>query len=137
MEREKVRFRQLVVDTRTERDRVRRLVAAKRWREAEPDPERLEQYIRRRIAKSVPPGAEAIVGDTDDMQPAVFLPEGAQIRRAIAYIEVSDARGSTVGSGFLVSPSLILTNNHVIPDASAALGVQVTFDREIDELGRP
>ena len=108
MEREKAHFRQLVADTRTQRDRVRRLVAAKRWREAEPNRERLAQYTQRRLARTTPPGAEAIVGATDDMQPAVFLPEGAQIRRAVAYIEVSGPSSSTAGSGFLVSPLLIL-----------------------------
>lgn len=134
---EQDRFKQLVEDTRGARTRVRQLVAANRWREAEPERDRLARYTARMASITLPRGAEAMVGETFDLQAAWFLPEGAQTRRAVAYVEVTDARKSEVGSGFLVSPTLFLTNRHVIADANAARGAQITFDREMDDAGRP
>lgn len=133
------RLRKLVQDTRAARDKVRELVAAKRWREAEDDPIRSSAYADRKAAKvagMLPAGAEAIIGSADFMA-ASFLPEGAQIRRAVAFVEVNGVNSSAVGSGFLVSPSLFLTNFHVIGDENAARGTQIVFDREMDETGRP
>ncbi len=133
------RLRRLVQDTRAARDKVRRLVAAKRWREAEDDPVRSSAYADRKTAKAagmVPAGAEAII-DSVDLMAASFLSEGAQIRRAIAYVEVNGITSSAVGTGFLVSPTLFLTNFHVIGDENAARGTQIVFDREMDETGRP
>jgi endonuclease G len=89
------------------------------------------------MARVMPSGAEALIGPTIDLQGASFLTEGAQIRRAVAYIEVNDAHSSKVGSGFLVSPRLFLTNCHVIGDANAARSSQIVFDREMDETGAP
>ncbi|MFH1011861.1 MAG: DNA/RNA non-specific endonuclease [bacterium] len=89
------------------------------------------------LAKVAPPGAEAIVGTTVDLQGVCFLTEGTQVRRAVAYVEVNDPRESKVASGFLVSPSLFLTNQHVISDFDAARGTQITFDREMDENNVP
>ena len=77
-----------------------------------------------------------MVGDTNDLQASWFLPAGAQARRAVGYVEASDAGRSDAGSGFLVSPTLFLTNRHVLADEHAAHGAQVTFDREFDDTGR-
>jgi endonuclease G len=131
------RITELAKNTAPERARVRRLVAQGRWREAEPDLTRLKRFTDRKIAKIAPAGAEAIIGDTVDFQAASFLTEGAQIRRAVAYVEVNGPTSSELGSGFLISPNLFMTNNHVIVDANAARGTQITFDRESDENGRP
>ena len=130
-------FTKIVNDSRAARAHVRQLVAQKRWREAEPSRDRFAAYMTRRAAINLPPGAEAMIGDTLDFQGAWFLPEGARVRRAIAYVEVSDARLSDAGSGFLVSPQLFLTNRHVIADENAARAAQITFDREAVEGGRP
>jgi endonuclease G len=135
---EKERFRKLVEQSREERQRVRHLVATRRWRQAEPDRDRMARFSERKLVRmAVPAGAEAIVGSTMDLQGASFLAEGAQIRRAVAYVEVNAPTFSQAGTGFMVSPQLFLTNRHVIPDANAARGTQITFDREMDELGRP
>jgi endonuclease G len=133
----KERFRRLVEETRSARDHVRGLVAAKRWTEAEPDRGRMMRFMSRKADMSAPRGKEALIGDTVDLQAASFLPEGAQARRAVAYVEVSGPKSSTAGTGFLISPNLFITNQHVIEDADAARGAQIVFDREADELGRP
>lgn len=128
---------QLVQATAEQRDRVRRLVAKGEWKRAEPDTERFRRYAAKRIQIRTRNGAESIQGDSLDFQPASFLPEGATVRRAVAYVEASFGTVSTTGSGFMISPRLFITNQHVIPDANAALGATITFDRELDETGRP
>jgi endonuclease G len=115
-----------------ERAHVRKLVHTGRWRMAEPNPERARAYNERLSRKRVQFGPEAIQGNTNDLQQVSYLIEGAQVRRAIGYVEVNDVRGSTVGSGFLISPRLFLTNRHVIRDETAARAAQITFDREMD-----
>lgn len=131
------RFEQLVQATTEQRNRVRRLVAHGQWKRAESDTERFRRFAAKRIQIRTRSGAEAIQGNSLDFQPASFLSEGATVRRAVAYVEASFGTVSTTGSGFMISPRLFITNQHVIPDAEAALGATITFDRELDEMGRP
>ena len=131
------RFRRLVHESEQDRLSVRRLVADKRWREAEPDRDRMMRYQMRTAAMQQPRGAEAIQGEVIDFQAAVVLRAGARIRRSVGYVEVTVGSKSEAGSGFLISPRLFLTNQHVIADEAAARGAQVTFDREMDDDGRP
>jgi endonuclease G, mitochondrial len=126
---------ELVKSSQVERDRVRTLIGQKRWRDAEPDAVRSAAYMEKRIEGVSPPGAEAIVGDTIDLQPARFLPVGSNVRRAVAFVEVNTPRTSTLGSGFLVSPNLFITNCHVVNDINEARGTQITFDRELGDDG--
>ena len=126
---------ELIKSSRPERDRVRSLIGQKRWRDAEPDAVRSAAYMDKRIGGVAPPGAEAIVGETIDLQPARFLPMGSNVRRAVAYVEVNTPSMSKLGSGFLVSPKLFLTNCHVVGDTNAARGAQITFDRELADDG--
>lgn len=130
-------FRDLVEATRDERARVRRLAYAGLWQEAEPVAARFRDFAAARLQKRAPTGAEAMQGDTLDYQPASFLSEGAAVRRCIAYVEVTFGTSSTMGTGFMISPRLFMTNQHVIANAQAALGATITFDRELDEDGRP
>ncbi|HMG45330.1 MAG TPA: DNA/RNA non-specific endonuclease [Acidimicrobiales bacterium] len=123
--------------TAAARGRVRELVRTGRWMEAEPDTERLAGYVQRHVATAAPAGAEAIQGDTSELQAVRFLPLGSRVRRAVGYVEVTTPTSATMGSGFLVSPRVFLTNAHVIGDADTATGAVVAFDRELDETGRP
>lgn len=118
-----------------QRTRVRDLVEQGKWLEAEPEEDRRLRYIARRISKV--PGAESLVGDTIDLQGVNFLAEGAQIRRAVAHLDVTGPTESEIGTGFLISPRLLITNWHVVPDTASARGTLVTFDREIDFTGAP
>jgi endonuclease G len=65
------------------------------------------------------------------------LSQGADRARSVGYVEVNYGSKSEIGTGFLVSPQLLLTNRHVIEDEAAARGTQVTFFRELDERGMP
>lgn len=131
------RFRKLVEETRAFRNEIRAKVDHKQWQYAEPNRDRFKAYVARRADRAMLRSAEALQGDTIDFQPAWFLPDGAQARRAVAYVEVTVGGRSSRGSGFLISPSLFITNQHVIADENAARGAQIVFDRENGEGGRP
>lgn len=64
---------------------------------------------------------ERIIADTNDLQAVNFLSRGARAARTVGRI-AADLRGRRipVGTGFLVAPALLLTNNHVLPDEAAA-----------------
>jgi endonuclease G, mitochondrial len=137
---EKNRLQALVDETREQRRRVKRLVATGQWQKAETDTARSKAYaaqIQQKRAVKPSSSAEAIVGDTTDYQAVSFLVEGTRTRRAIGFIEVNTPTASELGSGFLVSSRLFMTNQHVVRDAIAAQSASVTFDREMDENGRP
>lgn len=131
------RVRDRIESTQNERARVRMLVADGQWKRAEPDAARFRRFAAKRIQIRTGSGAESIQGGSLDYQPASFLSEGAIVRRAVAYVEATFGTTSTTGSGFMISPRLFITNQHVLPNAEAALGATITFDRELDELGRP
>ena len=133
----KNQFVDLVEATKADRKKVRRLVAQGRRQEAEPDSNRLRRFNERKTKRILPSGAESLQGPTLDLQAAIFLPEGAQIRRSVAYVEVNTPQAAELGTGFMVSGQLFLTCQHVIRDINAARGTQITFDREMDERGRP
>ena len=116
---------------------VNQKVAKGRWLDAERDPARLARFLARRRRGRAPTGAEAIQGPTNDIQRSAFLVEGAEVRRAVALVEVNAAGASTLGSGFLVSPRLFITNNHVIRDVDGARVATLRFDFELDKNGRP
>lgn len=66
-----------------------------------------------------------------DTQPCWFLTQGAQIRRAVGRIHVRDAtRHVGWGTGFLVAPNLLLTNQHVLDSIETARFSRVEFDYE-------
>jgi V8-like Glu-specific endopeptidase len=63
---------------------------------------------------------------------AHFLTEGAEIQKAIAMVTLKVAKsglpsGSGWGSGFLISNSLFMTNNHVIPNTAFCDDVNMQF----------
>ena len=123
--------------TAADRQQVRQLIAAGRWREAEPDIDRSRSYATRRRSLLSRSGAESLVGTTEDFLRASFLSQGANSARSVGYVEVNYGSKSEIGTGFLVSPQLLLTNRHVVEDEAAARGTQVTFFRELDERGVP
>jgi V8-like Glu-specific endopeptidase len=75
-----------------------------------------------------------------DFMPAHFLVEGARRQAAVARIRLKKPHkglpaGAGWGTGFLLSPSLFLTNNHVIPDkgfAKSHLRIQFNFQNDLN-----
>lgn len=77
--------------------------------------------------------AEFIQGATVDYVGVAWFDAGRRASNTVARIAFAD--GSPLGTGFLVSNRLLLTNNHVIPSPDLASQLVVEFKYEI-ELGQ-
>ncbi|MCX7748402.1 MAG: DNA/RNA non-specific endonuclease [Clostridia bacterium] len=76
---------------------------------------------------------ERILGN-NDLLPISYLEAGLKASKPVCRIEVRDSIGRVLGhgTGFLVSPSLLLTNNHVLEDENAARFSLAQFNYEVD-----
>jgi V8-like Glu-specific endopeptidase len=75
---------------------------------------------------------ERILGVAEDLQAWSFLPRGARAARTVARISAREnGREPPIGTGFLVSPRLLLTNHHVLPRPDAARNAFVEFDAQV------
>ncbi len=83
-------------------------------------------------------GLERILG-TSDLLEINFLDLGRRAARAVGRVQVRDLSGHVreFGTGFVVSPSLMLTTNHVLPTAESARRSLIDFDFEDDEAFQP
>lgn len=126
-------FRHQVEVSREKRDKVRSMVARGQSTRADEDEQRLSAVLMRKQARG---GKEALQGLSNDLQPIAFMTEGAAVRRAVAKVVVDTDEYHEEGSGFLVSPGVLITNQHVIQDNAAARAAVVVFDYELDDLGQ-
>lgn len=83
---------------------------------------------------------EGLIGGSVDFLPFSFLEEGVSCGNAVARIEVrkKSPLGIEVlghGTGFLVAPDLMMTNNHVLKEAAIAEHSRAQFRYEIDMSG--
>jgi endonuclease G, mitochondrial len=76
---------------------------------------------------------ERLIGESD-LFPISYLEAGLKASKPVCRIEVRDLIGRVLGhgTGFLVSPSLLLTNNHVLENANAACFSLAQFNYEVD-----
>jgi endonuclease G len=70
-------------------------------------------------------GLERLMG-RNNLAPVAFLEEGSLVSRSVGRVTVSGPGGGH-GTGFMVSPSLLLTNNHVLRSKEAASRSVVAF----------
>jgi V8-like Glu-specific endopeptidase len=86
-----------------------------------------------------PPDPEALerVLGTNDLIGVAFLEQGLQVARTVGRIWVGVTGGRVLGygTGFLISPRLLLTNNHVLKDQAIAQKSIVEFDYQIGLSG--
>ena len=68
---------------------------------------------------------ERIIGQ-DQLMSSFFLPLGAERARAVGRIVTQ--KGVGVGTGFLISSQLLMTNNHVIKNEKIAALCRIEFD---------
>ena len=66
----------------------------------------------------------------DELQPINYLERGAIAARAVARVAL--APGGGFGTGFLIAPQVLITNNHVLPDAATAAQATAQFHYEMD-----
>lgn len=67
------------------------------------------------------------------------LSRGALVGASVGKVFIRLPEGSVTGSGtgFLVGPGLLLTNNHVLEDRGVASASMVAFNHELDVQGEP
>jgi len=75
-------------------------------------------------------GTKQVIGDSDILS-ASFLDLGMKTKRSVARVEVPMT--DDIGTGFLVSNSLLMTNNHVIECRESMETVKIQFNYEIDQ----
>jgi V8-like Glu-specific endopeptidase len=79
---------------------------------------------------------EKIIGE-NTLRPIAFLQQGIDASRSVAYVEVCSPNKRWSGTGFLVSPRLLLTNQHVLPDQSLLTGSRFRFNFQLDVNENP
>jgi len=70
---------------------------------------------------------EQILG-ANNLLGVTFLSEGARMSRAVGRITLPVQGGTRLGTGFMVSSRVLMTNNHVLGDVAEAGGATVEFD---------
>ncbi|MGH9314636.1 MAG: DNA/RNA non-specific endonuclease, partial [Vicinamibacterales bacterium] len=81
---------------------------------------------------------ERVIGATRDFLSIDFLERGLYINRCVGRVVTSLGGGrQAFGTGFLVSPTLLMTNNHVLADEEEADASSVEFDYQVDRFGQP
>ncbi len=80
---------------------------------------------------------ERIIGKKD-LIPATYLYQGAAVARSVGRVVIRSTSGRILGygTGFMVSPRLLITNNHVLHDRSSARQSTIQFDHWEDPNGR-
>ncbi len=76
---------------------------------------------------------ERVIGRRDFADIA-FLERALAVSRTVAFVRIE--RGGS-GTGFMVSPRLMMTNNHVLGSKSDAAGSELIFDFQLDRQGAP
>lgn len=82
-------------------------------------------------------GRERVIG-RPDFEPGAFLEIGLAVGRAVCLVELKDRVGRMLlrGTGFLVAPGVLMTNNHVLMSREEARSATVTFDYRNDPYGK-
>jgi len=114
--------------TKVQRQNSRLAVWRREPLSAEPDRSRAGNFASRM-------GAESIQGDSIDYLPSSFLALGAKRGRSVAIVRTGN--GSPLGTGFLISPDLFITNNHVLETSGQAATALIEFNFENDEQALP
>lgn len=102
--------------------------------------ERLERFAQREREKRTAAlkASRRAVADTDaalervlgkdDILLIGFLLAGLHAARSVGRIRIDTPEGTRHGTGFLVSPSMVLTNNHVLGTEGEAVGARIDFE---------
>jgi V8-like Glu-specific endopeptidase len=117
------------------------------------DPELVEKRLRR-LEANQPSVAQSPMGPSvsserpdsrrlervmgkNDLIGVRFFDQGMTVSRAVARVQLHDQQGRSVGfgTGFLVSPRLFLTNNHVLDSAETASASQAEFNYQENWAG--
>jgi endonuclease G len=77
--------------------------------------------------------------NTPDFVDVRYLEAGVRSAKAVGRVDIRDGRGRVIGygTGSMVSPRLLLTNHHVLPDAVTAGASAIEFDYQDGIDGQP
>ena len=104
--------------------------------EIQTDKERLSDRISRENTAELQ-ALERINGEAN-FQDIRIIQRILKLSRAVGRITTNSRLGNTgYGTGFLIAPNLVLTNNHVIPKAETAANSTIQFNYELDQTGNP
>lgn len=78
---------------------------------------------------------ERVIGETKDFLSAEFFELGSGAMRSVARITTRENGNVYYGTGFMVTSSLMLTNEHVLEQASWAAASSAEFDFQRDRNG--
>ena len=85
------------------------------------------------------PGVSALeqIIEQNDLMGVAFLERGLAAARAVCRVVVRDGSGQRqgYGTGFMISPGLLMTNNHVLTSPSVAANSLVEFDYALGPTG--
>jgi endonuclease G len=150
---------------RKERERLRDLLQQRRFAEVEPK-RRLAKRANRLLAQvreAVPAGLDAVprglrelvsrrhiaeseinnslfervIGETRDFLSVGFFERGLQANKSVGRIVTRQGGSPSFGTGFLVSPRLVMTNWHVLRNEERAASSTIEFDYQLDRSGVP
>lgn len=115
-------------------------------------PERIAKRMQR-LAQHTPAKALAVTGTEllgdgvafervlgqNDLMSIIYLERGLLVARSVGRVRIRNAAGATrgFGTGSLVSPRLLLTNNHVLGSAQEAANSQIEFNFQERLSGAP
>lgn len=74
---------------------------------------------------------EKIIGE-NTLRPIAFLQQGVKVSRSVAYVEVRSQEAVWSGTGFMVSPNLLITNHHVLPEQYLLTESKFRFNYQLD-----
>ncbi|PWU10878.1 MAG: hypothetical protein C5B47_01605, partial [Verrucomicrobia bacterium] len=68
-----------------------------------------------------------------------YLERGTRAARSVGRIHIVDKSGNTAGwgTGFLIASCVLITNNHVLPNADLSVHSEIHFQYERDIAGKP
>lgn len=92
------------------------------------------EYISDTAGRVTVADSERILGKNDLLRVSYFT-RGLMAARCVCRLQVSDGFETFFGTGFLVSPRLLITNNHVISSKSEAQRAIAEFGYEADLNG--
>lgn len=95
-------------------------------------------FLRRTVGDEESPTEvlERIIAGSE-LQDVNYLERGTIAARSVARIIVRDTSGRRVafGTGFLIAPNVLLTNNHVLPASADCIRSEAQFDYQLDVNG--
>lgn len=103
----------------------------------EHEKEERQQFLRETLTPDLSRRTFERIIAGNELQPVNYLELGMLAARAICRIELFDPNGAPrgLGSGFLIAPGVLLTNNHVLPSQAMCRRSIAQFDMELDALG--